>query len=159
MKKDTIVGVFTIEYPDSFEKMEQDEIRKFYTTAANRWGIINREQHMVISVGWTKALGMIGSLLVDERSFLNRFDKHGKRYLKEYARTEDITKEFCGMTAKGFGFRYTASDRPADMRGKVVTFRIGSRVFCADYMTSNTDTLFCNMAYDMVLHSIQAVKE
>lgn len=158
MKKETIVNSLTVEYPDSFEKMEQEEIRKFYGAATNRWGIIDRGQHLVISVGWTKELGLVGSLLVDEKSFLNHFDKNGKRSLNHYKRTEEITKEFCGIKAHGFGFRYTASDKPVAMSGKIVTFKIGKRIYCAEYMTSSTETLFCNMAYDMVLHSIQTVK-
>ena len=84
MKKDTIVGEVLIEYPDSFEKMERDEIQKFYSSANNRWGIIDRERHMVISVAWTKKSGLIGSLLADEKSFLKRLDKHEKPTLTWY---------------------------------------------------------------------------
>ena len=155
MKKDTLVRSLTLEYPDCFEKMERAELEKHYSTAENRWGIIDRGQHMVISLGWTKKLGTLGSLLVDEKSFLKTIDKRLGRVLKEYRRTEDISKRLFGSSVRGFGFCYTASDKPVAMTGKIIAFRAGKRIFGAEYMTSNTDTLFCNMAYDMVLNSIR----
>ena len=157
MKKDTLMNTLKLEYPDSFDKMEQNELKKYYSTVTNRWGIIYRDQHMIISVGWTNEIGFFGSLFVDEKTLLSGFDKRGRNVLKSYKRTDDIDKTVCGNDARGFAFEYEATDTSVPMFGKIVAFKTGKRIWLAEYSTSNTDTLFCNMAFDMVLDSIRAV--
>ncbi len=156
MKKDTIINTLKLEYPDSFDKMEQSELKKYYSSVTNRWGIIYRDQHMIISVGWTKEIGLFGSLFVDEKSFLSGYDKRSRQGLRSYKRTEDIDKTVCGSDARGFAFEYESNDSNTPMFGKIVVFKTGKRLWLAEYATSNTDTLFCNMAFDMVLDSIRA---
>ena len=157
--KEIICNEIELDYPESFYFMEEDEMKKYFSSARNRKGFRNEQQKMIISVGWSNPLNVFTSLFVNPHSFLDLYNKQNRSALKSYSRMEDISKEICGLDASGFAFSYEASDTGVKQNGKVVTVKIGKRIYLVEYTTSSTDRLFCNMAFDMVISSMKHLME
>lgn len=155
--KTIINNEIELECPENFHIMDEEEMEKYFSVSRNRKGFRNAEKHMMISVGWTDPLNLLTSLMINPKAFLDGYDKRSKRALKNYKRGEDISKEICGMTAKGFAYSYEASDTGALQKGNIVAIKLQKRIYIAEYTTSSDDMTFCTEAFDMVLRSIQTV--
>ena len=153
--KEIICNEIELDYPESFRFMEEEEMKKYFSSAKNRKGFRNEDQKMMITVGWTNPLNFFTSIFVNANSFLDLYNKQNRSALKNYARDADISKEVCGSNAAGFAFSFDAKDTGVRQNGKVITVKLGKRIYLVEYVTSSRDRLFCNMAFDMVIASMR----
>lgn len=154
MKHAEVNGI-EFDYPDGFTELSQVEMSRYYSSASNRWAARAAGQHTIISLGWTKPLNALTSLLVSPKSFRKSYEGQYSRSLKSYRRGEKISFEVCGVKAEGFAFSYEASDTGAKQSGKLVTFVLEKKIYIAECSAIDSEEAFCGEAFETVLRSVR----
>ena len=127
--KEIINNEIEIEYPESFYLMDSEELAKYFSSASNRKGFRNSDQHMIISIGWTAELNFLTGALVTCRSFISSYDKRSTSALVNYKREETLSKEIGGKAATGFSYSYDARDTGVRHTAKIFTVKLGKRIY------------------------------
>ena len=99
----------SLEYPDDFYEMNEEEIRKFFGGDMLRFGVRNIEKHVILSIGKTN------------KSFLNNFassksvlagaENTLSSNLKNYQCLDRFEVEMLSQKGSGIRFSYSAIDQ------------------------------------------------
>ena len=73
MKKININNELTLSYNEPFNIMTAGELKTYCGTAVNHWGIMDKENHCLFIVSWTKP-GLL-SFLTDPKSILKNAER------------------------------------------------------------------------------------
>ena len=84
MKKININNELTLSYNEPFNIMTAGELKTYCGTAVNHWGIMDKENHCLFIVSWTKP-GLL-SFLTDPKSILKNAERCMKRNLRAFGK-------------------------------------------------------------------------
>ena len=146
----TVNGEMVLSIPDGFKVMDKEQIDKAYADDnTNRWGMINDEDHMVVSIFWHRSGAIISALSgpkdiskATEKKLSNSLRGYGYRLQTFYSR------EICGIMVYGFRHDYTLQE--IDYVSDVFTLKRG-RVCYTIYCYTRKE---CEDANRPVLDSI-----
>lgn len=108
MTNDIINNELEISWPEGFHRMSERELRKaFKDNNPNRWGIMDEQRHMMITVLWNRT-NMLSAMTVGpktvaysvEHKIKTSFDKSSYHF-KSY-----FPKKVSGRNAYGFRYEY-----------------------------------------------------
>ena len=108
MTNDIINNELEISWPEGFHRMSEGELRKaFKDNNPNRWGIMDEQRHMMITVLWNRT-NMLSAMTVGpktvaysvEHKIKTSFDKSSYHF-KSY-----FPKKVSGRNAYGFRYEY-----------------------------------------------------
>ena len=123
MKTALINNELSLSYPDSFQVMNEDDMRKaFQDDNPCRFCIRDTDRHLLVSVLWHKS-GRLLSAIADPKSVAQGTDAKLKKALKNsrYQNTGYFQRELCGKKTTGFTYEYVVSDIP--MSSEVVVLK------------------------------------
>lgn len=150
---ETIIhNAIALQYPESYQLMDDAEKTRFFGSAENRWGIHNREQHTVVSFARTKASALL-SLFTDAKSVANGSLASMKKSLKGFEKTGDISTEICGKKASGFSFAYRTDKEDIAQTGQLIVFKAGKRFYVIHCITRQENTEQAQAELDAILAS------
>lgn len=153
MKRTHVNRELLLNYTDNFHEMDAEELRKYFSTEQNRWGIRDEKRHAIISVAWTKT-GLL-NLLTDAKAIVNGMERCMKRNLQDYCRTERISTVISGAKAKGIRFLYTATGTDIKQKGEILAMRCGGKFYVVEFITGAEGEAENRRMYDAVLQSVE----
>ena len=118
-----------INYPDSFELMDNEQIKMaFRDDNPDRWAAWDRENHVIITVGWKK-YGFLTSLLADVKNIVVNNEAlveqqyEGRNFkLKGYN-----DRKIGGHKASGYRFEYDFED--VHQYGQIYLVKNGQTIY------------------------------
>lgn len=108
MTKEVINEKIALEIPEGFQVMSADDLYKLYQeNNFDRWGIWNRDRHIVITVSWQRVPALL-SVLADVKSIAKRNQQlAAKGYAGHNYREEGLfSAEAENVHLEGYRFSY-----------------------------------------------------
>lgn len=153
MKRTHVNKELLLNYTDNFHEMDAGELRKYFSTEQNRWGIHDEKRHAIISVAWTRT-GLL-NLLTDAKAIVKGAERCVKKNLQDYCRTEQISTVISGAKAKGIRFLYTVTGTQIKQKGEMLAMRCGGKFYVIEFITNVEGEAENRRMYDAVLQSVQ----
>ena len=140
-------------YPDGFKEMGEEELKKQFGSAVNRWGAFDADKHIVLSVGWKKA-GFF-SFLTDAEAYLIELEARLHRSLLNFQRVGKFKTKVAGKKkAFGIRFEYRVNDSVSIHAGDVFVFKNKNKYYAVYYITRKNHAVENLPAFEEVLKSI-----
>ena len=136
MKSATFDETVKIEYPDDFREMSKEELAKYFADGNTRFGAINPEKHIILSVSRTKN-SLLG-LFASADSVLNGAESSMRRGLKDYCCLKRLDSNLLGKPAKAIHFIYSANDKDVKQFGEMRVAKV-KRHFYVTYCLSRLE--------------------
>ncbi len=155
MENAKINNELTLQYPDGFHEMTEEDLKKYFVTDGNRWGIHDPERHVVISVAWTRSTFL--SYLTDAKSVVGGSERCMKSNLKSYQRIGKLSTEIASKKASGIAFQYHPTDANIIQYSEMLAFRQKNMFYVIVYLTHKDKNSDCHPLFDDLLKSIQIV--
>lgn len=109
MRRENINEAFTLQIPDGFEVLTEDDLRKMYRNVGDpfRWGIRDTENHVIITALWKQYPALL-SWMLDLKAIVKKNEQltgkahaaHGYRFLEFFSMQAGDEK------AEGYRFFY-----------------------------------------------------
>ena len=109
MERQTINETFTLQIPDCFEVLTEDDLRKMYRNVGDpfKWGVWDTENHVIITALWKQYPALL-SWMLDLKAIVKKNEQltgkahaaHGYRFLEFFSMQAGDEK------AEGYRFSY-----------------------------------------------------
>ena len=109
MKNALFNNIISLEYPEDFYEMKEDEIKQFFGGDLLRFGARNVEKHVILSIAKTKSSFL--SFLASPKSVLSGAENNLRSNLKGYKLLEEFEVEMLSKQGVGMRFEYSAIDK------------------------------------------------
>lgn len=139
-------------YPDGFNVMNEEELTRYFGTPADRWGAYQADDHIILSVKWTKA--GFKRTLTDAESFMIEVESGLMRNLVNYQRVTDYKLKIGKKKAYGIRFTYRVKDSVSIHVSDVVVFKHKKYFYTVYYVTRKKNAASSRPAFQEVLNSI-----
>ena len=132
MNEAVINNKLKLSYPDGFHVMEEEELTRYFGSAANRWGVFDPERNMIISVSWKKA-GFFG-FMKDAETVLIDAEAHMKRSLVNYQCTKAFKTKIGKRKGRGVHFEYRLDASARVHTGEMRVIKAGGAFYALRYI-------------------------
>ena len=139
-------------YPDGFAEMNEEALAKYFGSPANRWGVYDGENHVILSVSWTK--GGFFSFLTDAESMLIGVEGRMRRNLLNYQRISSYKTKIGKKKAYGIRFEYRVNTSKMVQVGDLVSFKHKKNYYAIHLITRKTNAAAPRVAFEETLKSI-----
>ena len=109
MKTAIFDKTISLEYPDDFNEMSEEEIRKFFGGDLLRFGVRNVEKHVILSAAKTNKSFL--NVFASPKSVLAGAENNLRNNLKNYNRLESFETELLSKKGNAIRFSYSAIDQ------------------------------------------------
>lgn len=127
MQNITLNKTIQLSYPENFRIMSESEIAQLSVIGKGGEGtaLKSEDLHIIISMGW-KSVGGFFSKLLSGNDLAATMESVFRKQMKPfgYAKTDNLTQQIAGETAKGL--RYTYQAQGVDMTGESFVLKKGS---------------------------------
>ena len=137
MNKATFNNLINFEYPDGFEKLSEEENRKFFTGDLLRLSFQNKEKHILLSL--SKSKDSFFHRFVSVATIVSNSLSNMESNLKDFTHLEECESTVFGMPAITECFSYTANDKDVQQYGELTVFKI-NKAFYVVYCISRLDS-------------------
>ena len=130
MGRETIDGIVEVEVPDGFNVMNAEELRQVYQSEdPNRWGMRDKERHIIMTVMWKAYHGLAGLLLPDLKTVCKKNEQlSSKGYAGHGYRCDGFSSQSVdGQPAEGYRFSYQVGN--AEHSAKTILVRHGKTIY------------------------------
>ena len=113
MSKAVVNELISVEIPDGFYTMTPEELRQAYQNEKqNRWGMWNKERHVMVTVMWKEYPWLMRLLLSDVKAICRKNEEMaGKGYAGHgYECGGFFSVNVDGKKAEGYRFSYLVGD-------------------------------------------------
>ena len=145
-------------YPDSYQEMGEEELKRYFSTAENRWGAYDAERHVILSVCWKKA-GFF-SFLTDPESVMVGAEARMKRRLINYRRKEASRIKIASKKKNGYGIRFEYRVNGANIYqvSDLRIFKYKGKFYSFQYIGRRINDEECHPDFDAFMDSITLAK-
>ena len=153
MKSAKINNELMLSYDEGFSEMSADELKKYFSSVENRWGIFDKDNHILISVSWTNP-GFI-NYLTDSKAVVRGALRCSKsslinfRIINKQTLTVDSKKAYC------VAFEYKANDADINMYAELLAFRQKNKFYAIHYLSRREFSADNRKLFDSVIKSIK----
>ena len=134
MSIETINGTVEIEVPDGFYIMSAEELRQVYQSEdPNRWGMRDKERHIIITVMWKAYHVLSGLFLSDLKAVCKKNEQlSSKGYAGHDYRCDGFfSLSVNGQPAEGYRFSYRVED--AEQSAETILIRQGKTIYSVTF--------------------------
>lgn len=149
MNKVKINNVINLTYPDGFKEMGEEELTKYFRSSENRWGVYKADEHIILSVSWTKA-----GLLSDAEMMLIDIESRLCRNLLNYQRISSFKTKVASKKAYGIRFEYRVNEARIVQVADMIVFKVKNQFYAVHYITRKANAAPSRLALEEVLKSI-----
>lgn len=139
-------------YPDGFELMNEEELIRYFSTPADRWGVYNAADHILLSVSWKKA--GFWKLFSDAETHLIELESGLRRSLLNYQRITEYKMKIGKQKAYCIRFEYRVKDAALVQVCDVVAFKYKKKYYSIYYVTRKVNATANLPAFQEILKSI-----
>lgn len=156
MTSEKINGAFTLEIPEGFEVMSSEDLRKLYQNEnADRWGMWDRERHILITVAWQRVNALL-SFLADIKSVAKRNEQ---LIAKGYANNDYKMEGFFSSSAgnihmEGYRFSYTLQGIP--QKSETLLMKLEKNIYSITCVRRAENAEECADVFPAVIASLKA---
>lgn len=138
-------------YPDGFKEMGDEELTKYFGSPANRWGVYNADEHILLSVGWMKA-----GFLADPEMALFKMESSMRRSLLNYQKVTSFKTKVASKKPNAYGvrFEYRVNDARMVQVCDLIVFKAKNKFYTVHYITRKLNAGASRLAFKDVLESI-----
>ena len=144
-----INNVINLTYPDGFKEMGDEELTRYFSSPENRWGVYNADEHIILSVSWTK----VGPLS-DAEMMLIDIEARLCRRLLNYQRISSFKTKVASKKAYGIRFEYRVNDAKIVQVSDLIVFKFKNQCCAVHYITRKANAAPSRLALEEVLKSI-----
>ena len=141
-----------ITYPDGFETMGEEELIRYFRTPADRWGVYNADEHIILSVSWKKA--GFKYLFTDAESYMIEVESVLHRTLLNYQRVTDYKMKIGKKKAYAIRFEYRVKDAALVQLCDLVVLKYKKHFYSIYYVTRKKGSSTKLPTFEEVLNSI-----
>lgn len=141
-------------YPDGFNEMGEEELKKYFGTPNNRWGVHDAPNHVILSVCWTKK-GFF-SFFADPESFLIGAESRLHKRLLNYQRIGQFKTKIASKKAQGIRFEYRVNDSVVVQVCDLYAFKHKNKIYAVYYILRKNDAIEKLPGFEEILKSITA---
>lgn len=152
MKQATVNQVIHLSYPDSFQDMTAEELRRYFGTEQNRWGVYDAERHAILSVNWSKA-GFF-SFLTDPESKMISVEAKYKRSLINYRSLASAKTKIAKQKGYGLRFEYRANNSNMYQIGEIRMIKYKGNFYSFQYVARRITDESCHPDFVKLLESV-----
>ena len=155
MNQAVIHGQLFLVYPDGFHVMDVEELNQaFLDDNPNRWGIWDRERHIIIAVFWHESSAIL-SALAGAKDVAKSTEKRLRKGLKRYGYESrgSFTTTLCGQETCGFRYAYRVGD--VFQSAETVILKHGTCCYTIYYYAREEKDLVSYPVYEQVLRSLR----
>ena len=109
MKQAIFDETISLEYPDDFYEMSEEEIKEFFGGEILRIGFRNVEKHVILSLG--KISKSLLTFFASPKGVLAGAINNFQNNLKDYRCLEEFNTNVLSKSGNGVRFEYSASDK------------------------------------------------
>jgi len=134
MSREVINGTVEIEVPDGFHVMSAEELRQAYRNEdPNRWGMWDKERHIIVTVMWKAYRGLLGLFLSDLKEVCKKNEQlNSKGYAGHGYRCDGFfSLSVDGQQAEGYRFSYRVGD--AEQSAETILMRQGKTIYSVTF--------------------------
>ncbi len=152
MQQMRLYDTLSVDFPDDMKLMSRAELDTYFGRNRDRYGFINKEDHMILT--WTRQKGLL-SFLTDARSVVNGAYQTMKHNLPEFQKEAETEMTVAGQKACGYRFQFKAKNKDIYQTGNVMAFKYQGAVYACVFYT-HTELYQKNYPiYEDVLRSAQ----
>ena len=122
MRTETVNGSFSFPVPDGFDTMSREQLKKFFSSTENLVGFYRRSDNSMISVGFAPKKLLV-SMMFSSKDIIKNYDRGFSQRLKNYKKTEELTKEIAGFSCPGMGFEFSTQIENVPMKAEVYSVK------------------------------------
>lgn len=152
MNNANINNELQLSYPDGFKEMGEEELKKYFSSDQNRWGVYEADKHIILSVSWTKA-GFL-SFMTDAESMMMSIEARMCRNLLNYQRISSFKTKVAGKKAFGIRFEYRVNDARIVQVADLIAFKYKKKFYAFHYITRKATAAADRAAFEEVLKSV-----
>lgn len=141
-------------YPDGYKEMGEEELTRYFGSPANRWGVFDAENHLIISVSWKKS-GFFG-FLSDAETVMIDAEARLRRTLLNYQRTEFGKMKLTSKKIKAYRirFEYRVNDSVMVHTGELITFKHKHKNYSIYFVARKSKADSFRPAFEEVVQSV-----
>lgn len=143
----------SLSYPDGFHIMDGAELAQAYQNSnPNRWGIWDKDRHLIVSVFWHRTNRLLVSL-ADAKSVAKSTERKLRKGLKShgYSFHGFYERELCGQRTHGFHYQYQVGD--VVQSGETIILKHGSLCYTIYCYTRKDTQLAGDPVFEEILRS------
>lgn len=152
MKQVTVNNALSLSYPESYRDMTEDELKHYFGTAENRWGVHDDERHAILTVSWRKA-GIL-SFLTDAESMLIGVEARYKRNLINYRRLTSFKTKIGKAKGHGIRFEYRVNNANIYQNSELRAIKCKGRFYAFQYIGRRISDDQTHPDFDQMMESV-----
>ena len=142
-----------LSFDSGFTEMATDELKKYFTNVKNRWGIFNKDNHVVISLSWTNP-GFV-NYLTDAKAIVKGALRCSKSNLIDFKINSKQYVDVASKKAYCEAFEYKANDADIVMCGELMAFRQKNKFYAIHYLSRKELNEGNRKLFDNIIKSIK----
>ena len=144
-----INNTINLTYPDGFKEMGEEELTRYFSSPENRWGVYNADEHIILSVSWTKA-----GFLTDAEMMLIDIEARLSRRLLNYQKISSFKTKVASKKAHGIRFEYRVNDAKIVQVSDMIVFKFKNQFYAVHYITRKANAAPSRLMLEEVLKSV-----
>ena len=144
-----INNAINLTYPDNFKEMSDEELTRYFSSPKNRWGVYNADEHIILSISWTKA-----GFLTDAEMMLMDIEARLSRRLLNYQKISSFKTKVASKKAHGIRFEYRVNDARIVQVSDMIVFKVKNRFYAIHYITRKVNAASSRLVLEEVLKSV-----
>ena len=137
MRTETVNNEFSFPVPDNFEPMSEEHLKKQYSTTENLVGFYRKEDNAMINVGFVPKKLLL-SMMFSAKDIIKNYDSGFSKRLKNYVRTDELSKEIGGIVCPGMSFEYTTQLENVPMKAEVYSIKHKGAFYAVIFIVRST---------------------
>ena len=155
MKQEAVHGL-KLSFPESFGVMDREELKTAYQNEhPDRWGIWDKEQHLMVTVIWHESPALLIWLFGDVKSVAKSTEFKVRHSLKgrSYSFEGYYDTSVCGKKARGFRYRYNMEG--IEQIGEMVVWIQKNCCYTFCYYARTENEEICHKRFEELLQGIE----
>lgn len=154
MQETIINQELRLAYPEGFAPIDREELDRLYQDENhNRWGIRDRDRHVIVTVFWHRTNALLVSL-ADAKSIAKATEGKLRRGLKQHGYQFEgfFPTEVCGVATQGFRYSYRVED--VDQVGEIIILKRKAVCYTLYYYARKESALEGYPLFEEILRSL-----
>ena len=155
MKTAIFDKTISLEYPDDFYEMNEEEIKRFFGGDTLRFGVRNADKHVILSVSKTKKSFL--NIFLTPKNILTGAESALRQNLKDYNCLEAFETKMLSKKGIGIHFTYSAIDKNVKQFCEMVVVKYKSCFYITYCLARFEDKLENEKVFESFIDSLSAI--
>ena len=155
MKQVIFNNQISLECPDDFKEMSDEENHKYFSDNLLRLSLHNKEKHIILSLSKSKESFLYR--LISVSKVISDAISNLRKNLKDYKHIDEYNTTIFDKPAITVCFSYTANDENIKQYGELSVFKIKNAFYALHFIGRLDDEEECKMLFKEVKDSFKSI--